>query len=69
METINRAIDDAATFKDMMGKLQAPPPRPANLEDSAQKAAIAAWNTEVDRKKAERRERRERERAYQELKA
>jgi len=62
METLNRAIDDAATFTDMLAKLKSPPP-------AQNSAAIVAWNAEIERKKAERRMRRERERAHQELKA
>ncbi|HOX90798.1 MAG TPA: hypothetical protein PLN55_14375 [Burkholderiaceae bacterium] len=70
METLNRAIDDVATFNNMLQKLTHPPKQPIA-------PAVAAWNAEVDRKKAERRKRRElereidreRERAHQELKA
>jgi hypothetical protein len=48
MEMLNRAIDGAALFKDMMHKVEAgaAPAVPADPE-------VAAWNAEVDRKKAE----------------
>ena len=49
MEMLNRAIDGAAMFKDMMRKVEdgAAPAAPADPE-------VAAWNAEVDRAKAER---------------
>lgn len=52
MEMLNRAVDGAALFKDMMRK----------VEDGAAPAArtdpeVAAWNAEVDRARAERMER------------
>lgn len=48
MEMLNRAIDGAALFKDMMHKVEAgtAPAAPVDPE-------VAAWNAEVDRKKAE----------------
>ncbi len=48
MEMLNRAIDGAALFKDMMQKVEAgaAPAAPVDPE-------VAAWNAEVDRKKAE----------------
>ncbi len=48
MEMLNRAIDGAALFKDMMQKVEAgvTPAAPVDPE-------VAAWNAEVDRKKAE----------------
>ena len=48
MEMLNRAIDGAALFKDMMQKVEAgvTPVTPVDPE-------VAAWNAEVDRKKAE----------------
>ncbi len=48
MEMLNRAVDGAALFKDMMQKVEAGavPAQPVNPE-------VAAWNAEVDRKKAE----------------
>jgi hypothetical protein len=53
MEMLNRAVDGAALFKDMMRK----------VEDGAAPAArtdpeVAAWNAAVDRAKADRRARR-----------
>ena len=47
METLNRAIDGAALYKDMMGKVVAGA-APAYVDPE-----VAAWNAEVDRKKAE----------------
>ena len=48
MEMMNRAIDGAALFKDMMQKVEAgvTPGAPVDPE-------VAAWNAEVDRKKVE----------------
>ena len=48
MEMLNRAVDGAALFKDMMQKLEAgaAPAAPVDPE-------VVAWNAEVDRKKAE----------------
>jgi len=48
MEMLNRAVDGAALFKDMMQKVEAgaAPAAPADPE-------VAAWNAEVDRKNAE----------------
>lgn len=48
MEMLNRAIDGAALFKDMMQKVEAgtAPAAPVDPE-------VAAWNAEVSRKKAE----------------
>lgn len=48
MEMLNRAVDGAALFKDMMQKVErgAAPAAPVARE-------VAAWNAEVDRKKAE----------------
>ena len=48
MEMLNRAIDGAALFKDMLQKVEAgtAPAAPVDPE-------VAAWNAEVDRKKAE----------------
>ena len=48
MEMLNRAIDGAALFKDMMQKMEAGtvPAQPVSPE-------VAAWNAEVDRKKAD----------------
>ncbi len=53
MEMLNRAIDGAALFKDMMHKVEAgaAPTAPADPE-------VAAWNAEVDRKKADKMARR-----------
>ncbi|MDT7836495.1 hypothetical protein [Aquabacterium sp. OR-4] len=53
MEMMNRAIDGAALFKDMMQKVEAGavPAAPADPE-------VAAWNAEVDRARAEKLERR-----------
>ena len=53
MEMLNRAVDGAALFKDMMRK----------VEDRAAPAVrtdpeVAAWNAEVDRARTERMERR-----------
>ena len=48
MEMLNRAIDGAALFKDLMHKVAATA-APATPVDPA----VAAWNAEVDRKKAE----------------
>ena len=45
MEMLNRAVDGAALFKDMMQKVEAGA-APVSPE-------VAAWNAEVDRKKAE----------------
>ena len=52
MEMMNRAIDDAALFKDMMQKVEAGavPAAPADPD-------VAAWNAEVDRARAEKLER------------
>ena len=49
MEMLNRAVDGAALFKDMMQKVEAgaAPAQPVSPE-------VAAWNAEVDRKKADR---------------
>lgn len=48
MEMLNRAIDGAALYKDMMSKVEAgaAPAVPVDAE-------VAAWNADVDRKKAE----------------
>ena len=48
MEMLNRAIEGAALYKDMMQKVEAGavPSAPVDPE-------VAAWNAEVDRKKAE----------------
>ena len=47
MEMLNRAVDGAALFKDMMQKVEAgAPAAPVSPE-------VAAWNAEVDRKNAE----------------
>jgi hypothetical protein len=48
MEMLNRAVDGAALFKDMMQKVEAGavPAQPVSPE-------VAAWNAEVDRKKGE----------------
>ena len=48
MEMLNRAVDGAALFKDMMLKVEAgaAPAQPVSPE-------VAAWNAEVDRKKAD----------------
>ena len=48
MEMLNRAIEGAAMFKDMMHKVKAgtAPATPVDPE-------VAAWNAEVGRKKAE----------------
>lgn len=48
MEMLNRAIDGAALFKDMMQKVEegTAPAAPVDPE-------VAAWNAEVSRKKAE----------------
>lgn len=48
MEMLNRAVDGAALFKDMMQKVEAGavPAQPVSPE-------VAAWNAEVDRKKAD----------------
>ena len=47
MEMLNRAVDGAALFKDMMQKVEAgAPAAPVSPE-------VAAWNAEVDRKKAD----------------
>ena len=53
MEMLNRAVDGAALFKDMMQKVEAgaAPAAPADPE-------VAAWNAEVDRARAARLERR-----------
>ncbi len=53
MEMLNRAIDGAAMFKDMMRKAEGgtAPAAPADPE-------VAAWNAEVDRAKAAKLERR-----------
>jgi len=48
MEMLNRAVDGAALFKDMMQKVEAGAV-PAVSTDPA----VAAWNAEVDRAKAE----------------
>jgi hypothetical protein len=53
MEMLNRAVDGAALFKDMMRK----------VEDGAAPAVrtdpeVSAWNAEVDRAKAEKMARR-----------
>ncbi len=53
MEMLNRAIDGAALFKDMMHKVEAGA-APAAPTDPA----VAAWNVEVNRKKAEKMARR-----------
>ena len=52
MEMLNRAVDGAALFKDMMQKVEAGavPAQPVSPE-------VAAWNAEVDRARAERMER------------
>ena len=48
MEMLNRAIDGAALFKDMLQKVEAgaAPTTPVDPE-------VAAWNAEVERKKSE----------------
>ena len=53
MEMMNRAIEGAALFKDMMQKVEAgtAPAAPVDPE-------VAAWNAEVDRKKVEKSARR-----------
>ena len=53
MEMLNRAVDGAALFKDMMSKVKAgaAPAAPADPE-------VAAWNAEVDRARAEKLQRR-----------
>ena len=48
MEMLNRAIDGAALFKDMMQKVEAGTAPAAPVDPK-----VAAWNAEVDRKKAE----------------
>lgn len=48
METLNRAIDGAALYKDMMGKVVAGAASAAYVDPE-----VAAWNAEADRKKAE----------------
>lgn len=56
MEMLNRAIEDASAFKDMMRKV-------AHGEAEAIKAVsqatpeVVAWNAEVDRKRAEKKAR------------
>ena len=50
MEMLNRAIEGAAMFKDMMHKVK----QNAATSDAAVSQEIAEWNAEVDRKKAER---------------
>lgn len=49
---LNRAIDGAALFKDMMNKVEraATPTVPTD-------PAVAAWNAEVERKRAEKKAR------------
>jgi hypothetical protein len=53
MEMLNRAIDGAALFKDMMQKVEAGATPAADVSPE-----VAAWNAEVDRKKAEKLQRR-----------
>lgn len=48
MEMLNRAVDGAALFKDMMQKVEAGAATAAPADPE-----VAAWNAEVDRKKAE----------------
>lgn len=48
MEMLNRAVDGAALFKDMMQKVEAGAAPAALVEPE-----VAAWNAEVDRKRAE----------------
>jgi hypothetical protein len=57
METLNRAIEGADTFRKMMTKVQSSTPleSPTPL---ALLAEIEAWNREVERKRAERKARR-----------
>lgn len=47
MEMLNRAVDGAALFKDMMQKIEAGA-APSHVDPD-----VAAWNAEVDRKKAD----------------
>lgn len=47
MEMLNRAVDGAALFKDIMHKVEAGA-APAHVAPE-----VAAWNAEVDRKKAD----------------
>lgn len=48
MEMLNRAIDGAALYKDMMSKVEAGAAHTVHADPE-----VAAWNAEVDRKKAE----------------
>ena len=48
MEMLNRAVDGAALFKDMMQKVEAGAAPAAHVDPE-----VATWNAEVDRKKAE----------------
>lgn len=55
MEMLNRAVDGAALFKDMIHKVEsgAAPAQPVSPEVTAWNAEVTAWNAEVDRKKAD----------------
>ena len=53
MEMLNRAVDGAALFKDMMQKVEAGAAPAAQADHE-----VAAWNAEVDRARAEKLERR-----------
>lgn len=48
MEMLNRAVDGAALFKDMMQKVEAGATPAAPVDPQ-----VAAWNAEADRKKAD----------------
>ena len=48
MEMLNRAVDGAALFKDMMQKVEA-----GTVPAATVSPEVAAWNAEVDRKKAD----------------
>ncbi len=63
MQALNRAIEDASDFSEMLKKLEAPAEQVTKRDIDAE---VAAWNARVDRENFEKARHKEMRRSYAE---